>query len=127
MEWGQPTNGSAARRHSSQSHRFAVRVWSNLCICSPGVVKLVRSNLAPDFPLFHVHNTKLSIMLICLSEYRLNHCIKCFIYFLKYDMYDGYGMVDIMVCAAHWYFVFSWHITDKGWRHTSAAMWQRQE
>ena len=53
MEWGQPTNGSAARRHSSQSHGFAVRVWSNLCICSPGVVELVRSNLAPDFPLFH--------------------------------------------------------------------------
>ena len=25
----------------------------NLCICSPGVVKLVRTNLAPDFPLFH--------------------------------------------------------------------------
>ena len=23
------------------------------CICSPGVVELVRSNLAPDFPLFH--------------------------------------------------------------------------
>ena len=53
MEWGQPTNGSAARRHSSQSHGFAVRLWSNLCICSPGVVKLVRTNLAPDFPLFH--------------------------------------------------------------------------
>ena len=32
---------------------FAVRVWSNLCICSPGVVELVKSNLAPDFPLFH--------------------------------------------------------------------------
>ena len=30
MKWGQPTNGSAARRHSSQSHGFAVRVWSNL-------------------------------------------------------------------------------------------------
>ena len=28
-------------------------MWSNLCICSPGVVELVRSNLAPDFPLFH--------------------------------------------------------------------------
>ena len=53
MEWGQPTNGSAARRHSSQSHGFAVWVWSNLCICSPGVVELVRSNLAPDFTLFH--------------------------------------------------------------------------
>ena len=67
-------------------------------------------------------------MLICLSEYRLNHCIKCFIYFLKCahvsDMgwYDGYGMVDIMV-----YLVFFWHIIDKGWRQTSAAMWQRQE
>ena len=24
-----------------------------MCICSPGVVELVRSNLAPDFPLFH--------------------------------------------------------------------------
>ena len=32
---------------------FAVRIWSNLCICSPGVVELVRTNLAPDFPLFH--------------------------------------------------------------------------
>ena len=53
MEWGQPTNGSAARQHSSQSHGFAVRLWSNLCICSLGVVELVRSNLAPDFPLFH--------------------------------------------------------------------------
>ena len=53
MEWGQPTNGSAARRHSSQSHGFAVRLWSNLCICSPAVVQLVRTNLAPDFPLFH--------------------------------------------------------------------------
>ena len=53
MEWGQPTNGSAARQHSSQSHGFAVRLWSTLCICSPGLVKLVRSNLAPDFPLFH--------------------------------------------------------------------------
>ena len=49
----QPTNGSAAQRHGSQSHRFAVRVWSNLCICSPGLVELVKSNLAPDFPLFH--------------------------------------------------------------------------
>ena len=72
-------------------------------------------------------------MLIYLSEYRLNHCIKCFIYFLKCahvsDMgwYDGYGMVDIMVCAANWYFVFSCHITDKGWCQTSAAMWQRQD
>ena len=53
MEWGQPTNGSAARRHSSQSHGFAVRLWSNLCICSPAVVELVRTNLVPDFPLFH--------------------------------------------------------------------------
>ena len=53
MEWGQPTNGSAARRHSSQSHGFAVRLWSNLCICSPGGVELVRTILAPDFPLFH--------------------------------------------------------------------------
>ena len=53
MEWGQPTNGSAARRHGSQSHRFAVRLWSTVCICSPGVVELVRSNVAPDFPLFH--------------------------------------------------------------------------
>ena len=69
-------------------------------------------------------------MLICLSEYRLNHCIKCLIYFLKcahVRWYDGYGMVDIMVCAAHWYFVFSCHITDKGWCQTSAAMWQRQD
>ena len=49
----QPTNGSAAQQHGSQSHRFAVRVWSNLCICSPGLVELVKSNLAPDFPLFH--------------------------------------------------------------------------
>ena len=49
----QPTNGSAAQRHGSQSHGFAVRVWSNLCICSPGLVELVKSNLAPDFPLFH--------------------------------------------------------------------------
>ena len=35
---------------------LAVRVmwvWSIVCICSPGVVELVRSNLAPDFPLFH--------------------------------------------------------------------------
>ena len=24
-----------------------------MCICSPGVVELVRSNLALDFPLFH--------------------------------------------------------------------------
>ena len=32
---------------------FAVRMWSNLCICSPDVVELVRSNLSPDFPLFH--------------------------------------------------------------------------
>ena len=58
-EWGQPTNGSAARRHGSQSHGFAVRVWSTVCICSPGVVELVRSNLAPDFPLFHVVSTEL--------------------------------------------------------------------
>ena len=32
---------------------FAVRVWWNLCICSPGMVELVGTNLAPDFPLFH--------------------------------------------------------------------------
>ena len=51
--WGQPTNRSAARRHGSQSHGFAVQVWSTVCICSPVVVELVRSNLAPDFPLFH--------------------------------------------------------------------------
>ena len=50
-------NGSRAWRHGSQSHRFAVRVWSNLCICSPGVVELVRTNLAPDFPLFHEYST----------------------------------------------------------------------
>ena len=31
--------------------------WSTMCICSPGVVELVRSNLAPDFPLFHVHKS----------------------------------------------------------------------
>ena len=49
MEWGQPTNGSAAQRHSSQSHGFAVRL-------SPAVVELVRTNLAPDFPLFHGGN-----------------------------------------------------------------------
>ena len=24
-----------------------------MCICSPGLVELVKSNLAPDFPLFH--------------------------------------------------------------------------
>ena len=59
MEWGQPTNGSAARQHSSQSHGFAVRLWSNLCICSPGVVELVKSNLAPDFPLFHGYDAQL--------------------------------------------------------------------
>ena len=28
-------------------------------ICSPGVVELVRSNLAPDFPLFHAADTAL--------------------------------------------------------------------
>ena len=55
-EWGQPTNGSAAWQHGSQSHGFAVRVWSNLCICCPGVVKLVRSNLGTSFPLFHDPN-----------------------------------------------------------------------
>ena len=39
---------------------FAVRVWSivGICtICSLGVVELVRSNLAPDFPLFHGADT----------------------------------------------------------------------
>ena len=40
-------------QHGSQSHGFAVRVWSNLCIFSLGVVEIVRSNMAPDFPLFH--------------------------------------------------------------------------
>ena len=40
-------------RHGSQSHGFAVRVWSNLCICCPGLVELVRSNLGTSFPLFH--------------------------------------------------------------------------
>ena len=49
----QPTNGSAAQRHGSQSRGFAVRVWSNLCICSPGMVELVRTNLGTSFPLFH--------------------------------------------------------------------------
>ena len=42
-EWGQPTNGSATRRHSSQSHGliiFAVRVWST------------------SFPLFHGEKAK---------------------------------------------------------------------
>ena len=52
-ELGQPTNRSLARRHSSQSNGFAVWVWSTVCICSPGVVELLRYNLAPDFPLFH--------------------------------------------------------------------------
>ena len=66
MEWGQPTNGSAARQHSSQSHGFAVRVWSNLCICSPGVVKLVKTNLAPDFPLFHDFTLHRRTLLTCL-------------------------------------------------------------
>ena len=50
--WGGESQPIGAR-HRIQSHGFAVRVWSNLCICSPGVVELVRSNLAPDFPLFH--------------------------------------------------------------------------
>ena len=42
-----------ADQWESQSRGFVVRVRSNLCICSPGVVELVRSNLAPDFPLIH--------------------------------------------------------------------------
>ena len=42
-----------AQRHGSQSHGFAVRMWLNLCICCPGVVELVRSNLGTSFPLFH--------------------------------------------------------------------------
>ena len=68
-EWGQPTNRSVARRHGSQSHGFAVRVWSNLCICSPGVVELVKSNLAPDFPLFHgVLTTDVPQAKPCLSQ-----------------------------------------------------------
>ena len=46
-ELGQPTNRSLAQRHSSQSNGFAVRVWSTMCICCPGVVELVRSNLDP--------------------------------------------------------------------------------
>ena len=56
---GQPTNRSVARRQGIQSHWFAVQVWSTVCICSPGVVELVRSNLAPDFPLFHVGNPQI--------------------------------------------------------------------
>ena len=32
-------------------------VWSNLCICCPGVVELVRSNLGTSFPLFHALDT----------------------------------------------------------------------
>ena len=56
---GPQCNGSAARRHGSQSHGFAVRVWSTMCICSPVVVELVRSILALDFPLFHGYNIKL--------------------------------------------------------------------
>ena len=46
-------------RHGDTAHWFAVRVWSNLCICCPGVVKLVRSNLGTSFPLFHVRDTVL--------------------------------------------------------------------
>ena len=34
-------------------------MWSNLCICCPVVVKLVRSNLGTSFPLFHVRDTVL--------------------------------------------------------------------
>ena len=48
-EWVLPTNG-----HGSQSYGFDVQVWSNLCICCPGVVELVRSNLGTSFPLFYV-------------------------------------------------------------------------
>ena len=53
-------HGNTAANHTDLQSRcgqpcvFAVRVWSNLCICSPSVDELVRSNLAPDFPLFHV-------------------------------------------------------------------------
>ena len=81
----QPTNGSAAQRHGSQSHRFAVRVWSNLCICSPGLVELVKSNLAPDFPLFHVPKAlfKMASGLISPSGHHGQLCIVTESFLLK--------------------------------------------
>merc|ERR1712073_164246 len=88
----QPTNGSAAQRHGSQSHRFAVRVWSNLCICSPGLVELVKSNLAPDFPLFHAANSLVAEHIftsdtLWIQKYKILFPHKRHVPFLHENMY----------------------------------------
>ena len=43
-------------------------MWWNLYICNLGVVKLVRSNLAPDFPLFHARHRGLGLSIPCVAE-----------------------------------------------------------
>ena len=78
-----------ARWHGSQSHGFAVWVWSTVCICCPSVVKLVRSNLALDFPLFHGcwfvfsivlllgnQDCRLVLVLVLVHEIRIGHFSK---------------------------------------------------
>ena len=43
-------HGDMAANHTDLQSGW---VWSNLCICCPDMVKLVRSNLRTSFPLFH--------------------------------------------------------------------------
>ena len=54
-KWVPQQLGDVIKQGSGDSRPigFALRVWSTVCIGSPGVVEHVRSNLAPDFPLFH--------------------------------------------------------------------------
>ena len=47
------TTGRCSRQTADQWERGTATRQPITQICSPGVVELVRSNLAPDFPLFH--------------------------------------------------------------------------
>ena len=48
------TTGRCSRQTADQWERGTATRQPITQICSPGVVELVRTNLAPDFPLFHV-------------------------------------------------------------------------
>ena len=70
---------------TAELHGFTVRLWSNLCICSPGVVELVKSNLAPDFPLFHGLNSVLNVeALVGAGEYPFRGLLRNCEYFAKF-------------------------------------------
>ena len=72
-----------------------------MCICSPGVVELVRSNLAPDFPLFHVSATTPRVCRILLAHGAdVNAQDEELLTPLHVAARDGYGECVLLLCKA---------------------------